>query len=294
MNNPPPVPKRPLTSFNLFSILERRYILQQSQKSDSTESSAQNNNTGDCDSNSDPYGAIRPPRYRDLVLAPDWYVVGANRKKRQDHQNHGLISFQDLSNTLSGRWQTADDEIKAYCKKIANGELDNYRKQQEEYKKKYGADVFAAQKKSHKRQKSNNDNNKASSKPGNLGVEGGSNVDGKPSQVQLQEQPLVHNQAMIQLDCKSSRISPTTDNNGSLPANPYSACYNSTRADFQEIPLVQDQAANPQNCTNSLIPLTELRRSNGRVHTNPFSENLLSMLDSNLAVLNSKKRIFEL
>lgn len=47
----PPIPKRPLTSYNIFSILERNYILQQNQKNDSVQTD-----------NGDPYFAERPQR----------------------------------------------------------------------------------------------------------------------------------------------------------------------------------------------------------------------------------------
>eukprot|EP00956_Cyclotella_meneghiniana_P025840 scaffold54707_cov67-Cyclotella_meneghiniana.AAC.1 len=298
----PPVPKRPLTSFNLFSILERRYILQQEcQKSDVTQHSPMNKNNRS-HSNCDPYGAIRPLRYRDLVLSPDWYIVGANRKKRGEHKNHGLISFQDLSKTLSARWQTADDEIKAYCKKIADGELDKYRSQQEEYKQMYGEDVFAAQmKSSHKRQKSNNDhvNNFTaySSRGGMVGVESRSNVNSNSSQIQLQAMPLIQNQAMIQSNLQtslnpSSGISSSTGSNGLARTNQYLArlqaildSNNSTRAGLQEMSFVQDQLTNQQHRTNPQIPFTELNSYNDHVHTNPYSNsaNLLSIRDSNQA-----------
>ena len=148
----PPVPKRPLTSYNLFSILERQYILQVNKK---TSSDSESNTATRQDD--EPYGAERPQRYRDLVLPRDWYVVGMNRTKRKDHKSHGLISFNVLSKTLSFRWMVADDEVKAYCKFIAGEELKEYRRKQEEYKKTYGIEAFESQKKVYKKQKSNED-----------------------------------------------------------------------------------------------------------------------------------------
>jgi hypothetical protein len=51
----------------------------------------------------------------------------------------------------------ADDEVKAYCKHIAGEELKKYRREQDEYKKKYGKDAFEAQKKKYKRRKTDED-----------------------------------------------------------------------------------------------------------------------------------------
>lgn len=136
----PPVPKRPLTAYNLFSILERNYIVQQHQKPDESDTA---------NSELDPYASQRPARYRDLVLPSNWYVVGMNRKKRCDHKNHGVISFKDLSKSASDNWQKADSEVKAYCKMVASEELKRYRKDQAAFKEKYGEEAFYAQKKTY-------------------------------------------------------------------------------------------------------------------------------------------------
>ena len=53
-----------------------------------------------------------------------------------------------------------------YCKKIADGELEKYRKDQEEYKKKYGKagfDYKKKQKKLYKKHKSNSDDSATTS-----------------------------------------------------------------------------------------------------------------------------------
>jgi hypothetical protein len=149
-----------LTNYNLFSILERNYILQEEQKPSSATVPL------DADrqhQSSDPYAAERPQRYRSIVLPPDWYVVGKNKKKRSEHQVHGLISFQDLSKTISDRWKSADGEIKAYCNNIVKDQLVKYRMDQDEYKKKYGLEVFESQKKTY-RKRSNSDAGKSSRK----------------------------------------------------------------------------------------------------------------------------------
>ncbi|KAL7519241.1 hypothetical protein ACHAWX_004026 [Stephanocyclus meneghinianus] len=136
--NIPPIPRRPLTTYNIFSILERHYILQQNQKTtvdrDDVEAAYH-----------DPYFADRPKKYRDVVLPSNWYVVGMNRKKRQHHKNHGVISFNSLSKMISESWGSADDEVKAYCKKISTEELKRYRHDQAAFKERYGEEAFEAQ-----------------------------------------------------------------------------------------------------------------------------------------------------
>jgi len=142
----PPLPKRPLTAYNLFCILERNYIVQQNQKV-----SSNTNPISTHDANLEPYIAERPQKYRDLVLPSNWYVVGMNRKKRSDHQNHGVISFENLSRTLGDRWQAADEEVKAYCKKVADAELRRYRSDQAAYKERYGEEAFESQKRTYRK-----------------------------------------------------------------------------------------------------------------------------------------------
>ncbi|KAL3789766.1 hypothetical protein HJC23_006759 [Cyclotella cryptica] len=140
----PPVPKRPLTPYNLFYILERNYILQQQQKADSSLPMG-------AATNIDPFASERPQKYRSVVLPSNWYVVGMNRTKRSDHKNHGLISFKSLSKTISEMWKEVDEDVKAYCKKLASVEMKRYRKEQELFKEKYGEEAFAAQKKKYKK-----------------------------------------------------------------------------------------------------------------------------------------------
>ena len=95
-------------------------------------------------------------RYRNVQLPSDWFKVGKNRTKRREHKNHGVISFKALSKTLSDRWTAADDEVKAFCKKVAAEELKKYRKEQDEYKRKYGTDAFESQKKVYKKRSNSN------------------------------------------------------------------------------------------------------------------------------------------
>ena len=88
---------------SLFSNLERHYILQQTEYAAPKSESAE----GDeeiVDQTLDPHYARRPPRYKNVILPANWYVVGMNRKKRADHRCHGLISFRKLSTMISDAW----------------------------------------------------------------------------------------------------------------------------------------------------------------------------------------------
>eukprot|EP00956_Cyclotella_meneghiniana_P010447 scaffold14537_cov45-Cyclotella_meneghiniana.AAC.2 len=254
----PPLPKRPLTSFNLFSMLERKFIfLQQTEQDPKREDSNANINGTN---NIEPYGAVRPQRYAKLVLAPDWYVVGANRIKRQDHKNHGLISFTDLSKTLSDRWKNADDEVKTYCKKIAAGELEKYRKEQEEYKEKYGAQVFDSQKRTYKKRKSKlDDSSTASNKRGKSKEEGDEGESqGEITENSVQQIPnevLIHqNYLNQQLPLNASgNISPLFGQNGFADALPNVTSYPYLNASN---PYLSAQIANL--CATGLLGTTPL------------------------------------
>jgi hypothetical protein len=136
----PPKPKRLLTVFNLFSILERNFIVQQCQKRASVPPNAAT------DINTDPYLATRPERYRDVVLPSNWYVVGMNRVKRSKHKVHGVISFNDLTKEISNRWKSVDAETKHYCEIIAANELERYQRDMATYEAIYGKVATKAEK----------------------------------------------------------------------------------------------------------------------------------------------------
>ncbi|KAL3796111.1 hypothetical protein HJC23_000614 [Cyclotella cryptica] len=142
----PPKPQRPLTMYNLFCILERNYILQQNQKPAHVPSDGPHDNT-----HVDPYLATRPARYRDLVLPPNWFVVGMNRVSRSKRVNHGVISFKNLSAAISRRWNAVDDETKLYCIRIAADELERYRRDKARYLEMYGTGAVSAQKRTYKK-----------------------------------------------------------------------------------------------------------------------------------------------
>ncbi|KAL3784243.1 hypothetical protein HJC23_013530 [Cyclotella cryptica] len=137
----PPKPKRPLTVFNIFSILERNYIVQQNQKRAAIPPR---------DTNTDPYEATRPEKYRNVILPSNWFVVGMNRVRRSKHQKHGVISFNDLTQEMSMRWKSVDPETKQYCEMIAADELTRYRQDIAAYEALYGNDAVESQKQTHR------------------------------------------------------------------------------------------------------------------------------------------------
>eukprot|EP00804_Cyclotella_cryptica_P010971 CCRYP_016686-RC/>CCRYP_016686-RC protein AED:0.38 eAED:0.37 QI:0/1/0/1/1/1/2/0/279 len=139
----PPKPKRPLTVFNLFAILERNYIVQKNQKRAKVPFDAPS------DSNADPYAATRPERYRDVVLPSNWFVVGMNRVKRSKHKKHGVISFNDLTKEISLQWKSVDAETRQYCEMIAADELERYRRDMAAHESTFGKDAVKAQKRNH-------------------------------------------------------------------------------------------------------------------------------------------------
>eukprot|EP00956_Cyclotella_meneghiniana_P033058 scaffold92943_cov72-Cyclotella_meneghiniana.AAC.3 len=232
----PPLPKRPLTSFNLFSMLERKYIILQHTKQDPELEDLTANID---DLNIEPYGAQRPQRYAELVLPADWYVVGANRIKRKDHKNHGLISFMDLSKELGNRWKNADNEIKEYCKKIADGELEKYREDQEKYKKKYGKAAFDYQKKQkkvYKKRKSNSDdsattsNKRGKSEDERVEVKSQGKITTNNVHVAVPNEVMIHqNYSNQQMSSNMVSSTGTASSANALPttaSSPYSNVYN--------------------------------------------------------------------
>lgn len=146
----PPKPKRPLTIYNIFSALERNFIIQQHQKPSS-----------DCPNESNeinPYLATRPERYRDVVLPPNWYKVGMNKTKRSNYKCHGIISFKELSKAISERWAAVDTETRQYVQMISDTEMEQYRQDLIAYEAKYGREALDAQKTTYKkRPKKNNE-----------------------------------------------------------------------------------------------------------------------------------------
>jgi hypothetical protein len=89
------------TAHSIFSVLERHYILEQSEYAASKSAEVDEEVV---DQTVDPHYAGRPPRYKNVTLPANWYVVSKNKKKRGDHKCHGLISFKQLSKMIADAW----------------------------------------------------------------------------------------------------------------------------------------------------------------------------------------------
>lgn len=135
----PPKPPRPYTAYHIFFQLERNYILQNSDSADQL--------VLPDDIDVDTVG--RPERYRGVVMPRNWFISGQVRSKR-DRQVHGVISFIDLTKTISQRWNSADSEVKQYCKDLAKKLLQRYHADLADYVAKYGKVAVKTQSKKQK------------------------------------------------------------------------------------------------------------------------------------------------
>jgi hypothetical protein len=72
-------------------------------------------------------------------------VARTNRKKRNNHVNHGMISLNYLSKAIADTWKTVHTVIRLYCKLIANDEHHRYEKELAAYIDTYGEDAVKAQ-----------------------------------------------------------------------------------------------------------------------------------------------------
>ena len=107
--------------------------------------------------------ALRPPQYRHLILPADWYVVGSKytgkgdpnsyRRDRKHRKTHGVISFVELTKFVSSKWKVVDPETKEYCRNIAQGEFERYRKELDDFIKIYGADAAKGKKRKSRKSK---------------------------------------------------------------------------------------------------------------------------------------------
>lgn len=131
-NSIPPRPKRPLTSYNLFAIFERAYILQNANKS-----TIPKLHPDDIDDTAH----LRPPKYRKLVLPKKWFDTRNKPKKngnKKFRQLHGVISFVDLTKTVSKRWRELDEDTKSYFVDLGAKLVREYDIEVKEYTDKYG------------------------------------------------------------------------------------------------------------------------------------------------------------
>ena len=85
--------------------------------------------------------ALRPPRYRHLILSNDWFKVGNKNKSPSikpntspsiisDKKPQGKFSFLELTKLISSNWKEVcsnDTVTKDFCKLIADGEAARYK-----------------------------------------------------------------------------------------------------------------------------------------------------------------------
>ncbi len=124
----PPKPKRPMTAYHVYFQLERNYILQKHE-----------DYVPHYPEQIDENASERPERYRTLIMPKDWYISKEVKIKKKDRKNHGIISFVELSKTISHRWNNeADYDTKMYCRDIADDQLERYREEVTAYVEKFG------------------------------------------------------------------------------------------------------------------------------------------------------------
>ena len=70
----------------------------------------------------DLYLASQPHRYRNVVLSYNWCKVRMNNAKRSKYKNHGVISFDDLTQEVKTRWRIVNDKVRQSCDRIADEE----------------------------------------------------------------------------------------------------------------------------------------------------------------------------
>ena len=125
----PMKPKRPLTPYFIYLLIEKEFIIQSMAGEDADKSIYDNKS----------YLDYVPERYRKTKLSPDWYF-GPGKKTKSEKRKHrkqrGKISFVELSRIISARWAKLDEtnpDIKSFVQNLANQELEEYRRDMKEY-----------------------------------------------------------------------------------------------------------------------------------------------------------------
>lgn len=125
-------PSRPFTPYNVFFQLERERILQEHGEGYAAIPP----------SVEDAHASARPPSYRNLILAEDWYIAGSKRKDgstdKKKRRVHGILTFVQLSKLISQNWASADKQVKEYCTFMSQENTRRYRMEMDAYIEKYG------------------------------------------------------------------------------------------------------------------------------------------------------------
>lgn len=120
-------PKQPCSIYNLFFQLERECLLHEyvpTRSQDIIREIVNRRNDGQNVDLSKDFDQ-RPPRYRHLTLPDDWFKSGT--KKRKHRKTNLPFGFLQLNKIISEKWDSVDEETKAFLKKIASSEWDIYR-----------------------------------------------------------------------------------------------------------------------------------------------------------------------
>lgn len=144
-DDPNKKPPRSYTEYNIFFQLERERILMELEKENQVKED-------DCieeeevvlNKPSDPNDILpRPPRFAHLKLLPKWYDSKhrlaenkKNKEKRKHRKTHGLVGFLDLTRRIAKEWSEAEDEVKAYCRRVSKRQLGYYKEELKVWKKK--------------------------------------------------------------------------------------------------------------------------------------------------------------
>ena len=120
-------PKRPLTAYHIYFQIEREFIIQTIAGGDADKSIHEGKTI---------FHDV-PNRYRDTRLSPNWYFGPGKRAKRKHRKQHGKIGFLELSRVIASRWnklEETDPDIKQFVSKLAEQEMDDYRRELKEYR----------------------------------------------------------------------------------------------------------------------------------------------------------------
>lgn len=108
---------RPYTPYHLFFKLERNYILQTNNDGKGNGKKFVPTGVKQFDQDTSQW----PPKYRDnnILMPKEWFLPQPEKRKRRDHEVHGVISFWELNRLISRRWRSLDADTKKFFQDLA-------------------------------------------------------------------------------------------------------------------------------------------------------------------------------